>query len=820
MFAAVAIVASCDKYDDSAIKESLAKLEERVAALESLREDVAALKSIVNGLVTVVSCEQKDGAYTIVLSDGKTIVVPAPYEPEEITIPVVTIVENKYWGYYLNGEVHTLMNDGKPVAVSNEAVTPQFRVDDDDCLAVSIDNGKTWTKTDAKISGGLFSGLVKEEDYIVLTLADGLSEVRVPIYKDKPLQFVAFSGKKYFAAGETKSVTIGMVGVDTYTVTEKPEGWKAVLSHGKLQVTAPAEGVGESYGCIKMLGIGKEPKIAELNVTIGTAPAEISISSDMVVTITPSSGTCFYGASLLSEFDPKSLVKELSSVTNPMLSRYPSISSVFTSPLSEMLVEVVEGETYVVWALPAGVEGVTASDVLFEAVSSVGVTYDVSDITFENAKITASVKGADKYYLVPLMSEMTVADCVTDLNGTYAYTYDRYLHDSSFIGLLAELVENPVAGEEYGFAIIPVQYGNLCVDDAVEFRVTLANYTTGGNSSVSLEEIEKEYKSITFKVSAENAYKCFTAAISESEYVSNGYADDAKLLAYLSTLTGTVYTNEYEYQAKNLESETSYYVVAVAIDRNGTLGKVTRKATATRKVEYSNIVVSVGEISGTYTSATVPLSADGEIVKYRYLFLAGTGSDYWYYQFVDDDQAVENALIYGTVEYGEATAAEAASGIVFKDLTYGVNYIFRVIGYDKEGKVTHVAKADVSPTVGAVIKFSDERWAAAKPSVTATKVGTTMQLTISFPKECLQYVVTKVSSEEYNASVPTAARLKADYILSHGYAITLTEDVVKFVPEDWYIGFDKPYILITWMDANGWYEPLVIDSATGEMLNK
>ena len=95
-----------------------------------------------------------------------------------------------------------------------------------------------------------------------------------------------------------------------------------------------------------------------------------------------------------------------------------------------------------------------------------------------------------------------------------------------------------------------------------------------------------------------------------------------------------------------------------------------------------------------------------------------------------------------------------------------------------------------------------------------------MQLTISFPKECLQYVVTKVSSEEYNASVPTAARLKADYILSHGYAITLTEDVVKFVPEDWYIGFDKPYILITWMDANGWYEPLVIDSATGEMLNK
>ncbi len=817
------MVASCDKYDDSAIKESLQQLENRVAALENLRQDVTALKNIVDGLVTVVSCVEKDGSYTLVLSDGKTLFVPAQYEPEELTIPVVTIVEEndiKYWGYYQNGQVQTLEKDGKPVSVSNDTVTPQFRVDEDEHLSVSVDNGKTWTKTDAKISGGLFSGLVKEDDYIVLTLADGLSEVRVPIYKDKPLQFAAFSGKKFFAPGETKTVTIGMVGVDTYTVTEKPEGWKAVLSHGKLKVTAPAEGVGESFGCIKMLGIGKEPKIAELNVILGTAPVEISISSNMNVTITPNANTCYYGASLMSEFDPKSLVKDLASVTNPMLSRYPAISSAFTANLSEMVAEVIDGETYVVWAFPSGVEGATAADVLFEAVSSVGVTHQVSDVTFEDAKIAVSVKGADKYYLVPLQGEMTVANCVEDLNGTYAYTYDRYLHDSSFIGLLAELVENPIAGTEYGFAVIPVQFGNLCVDEAEEFRVTLANYTIGGNSSVNVEEIAKEYKSLTFSITAENAYKCFTAVVSETDYQEMGYADDSKLLEYLSSLPGTVYTNQYEYQAKYLESETGYYVVAVAIDRNGTLGKLTRKLTATRKVEYSNIVVTVGEINGSYTSATVPLSADGEIVSYRYLFLAGDGSDYWYYQYVDDDQAVENALIYGTVEYGEVSASEAAAGIVFNNLTYGVNYIFRVIGYDKDGNVTHVAKADVAPTVGAVVKFTDERWAASMPSVTATKVGTTMQLSISFPKGCIQYVVTKMSSEEYDASVPTAPRLKADYILSHGYAITLTEDVEKLVPSDWYIGMDRPYILITWMDENGWYEPLVIDSATGEMLNK
>ena len=35
----------------------------------------------------------------------------------------------------------------------------------------------------------------------------------------------------------------------------------------------------------------------------------------------------------------------------------------------------------------------------------------------------------------------------------------------------------------------------------------------------------------------------------------------------------------------------------------------------------------------------------------------------------------------------------------------------------------------------------------------------------------------------------------------------------------WYISADKPYILIAWEDENGWYEPLVYDSATGQILN-
>ena len=831
-----AFVASCDQYeyDDSAIKESLSELEGRVTALETLNKNLAALKNIVEGLVTVISCEEKNGAYTLVLSDGTTVYVPAEYIPEESapetsvepTFPVVTIVEIdgvKCWGYYADGKVQTLTDNGKPVEIGGkETVTPQLRVESDDYLAISVDGGKTWTKTEAKISNSLFSSLQKEDDHVVLTLADGFTEIMVPIYKDSQLQFVAFSGKTYFAAGETKVITVGMVGIESFTVTEKPEGWKTVLSEGQLQVTAPAEGVGESAGCIKMLGIGKEPKIAQINVTLGAAPVTITISSSKQVTITGTAGkTYFYGASLLEEFDPKTIAKDLGTVTNPnMIRNYYSNTGKMTDNLSNMVSEVIAGETYVVWALPLSGEGAVAEDVLFQAVSSIGVNYQVSEVTYENAKIITSVKGADKYYLVPLQSDMTIENCVEDLNGSYAYTYDRYLHDCTYRGYLSDLVEKPIAGTTYSFAVIPVQFGGLCVSDAVEFNTTLKNFTKGGNSIVSLEETAKEYKSLSFKVTAQNAYKCLVAVVSAADYNANSYANDDALYAYLSTLSGTAYKDPYTYQAKNLESGSDYYAVAVAIDRNGAMGPLVRKTVSTKTVDYSNIKLAVGEVQASYTTVTIPVTADGEIVKYRYMFLSGVGSNYVYFQYKDDDKAAEDALIYGTVEYTEVTATAAASGIVFKNLEYGVEYIFRVIGYDKEGKIAKLAKTDVTPTVGAVIKFTDDRWTETKPTVTASQIATSLQLNINFPKGCTQYVITKMSSEEYGASWPGAARQRTDYVLSHSYALTLYANVNRYMPADWYIGGDMPYVMVTWQDDNGWYEPLVIDTATGEMLNK
>lgn len=815
---AFVLLVGCDKYDDSQLKEAISKLEDRVLALEKLNDDVAALKEIVEGKVTVASCVEEDGVWTVTLSDGKSFEVhPAVETPD---IPVITVIKDEdgrsYWGYYENDKVEYLLHGDNKIEVTT--VVPSIRINDDNHLEISVDGGKTWVESKEELVSGtcLFSGIEQKEDCVVLTLADGFTQYTVPLLKEVYQQFVSFSGKQYFTNGETKNIAIEMVGVDNYTITEKPEGWKAVLSEGQLTVTAPAKGTGDTEGYIKMIGVGTETSIASVYVTIGTAPCVITISDTRQVKIKASSGSFFYGASTLEEFDPAALAKELGEVTNFMLARHPFSSNVDV-PLAELVPEVVPGETYVVWALPITGYDYAREDVHYQAVSSIGVTSEVSDVTFENANIYVNVKGTDTYYLIPLQEDMTIDTCIEDLNGNYAATYNVYRHNSSFMGRLTDLVSAPIAGESYNFLVLPVKLGALLKADAVTFAVRLNAYTRGGSLNLKLSEVKREYRSLTVNVSADNnAYRTFIAAVSEAEYISKGYSDDNLLLDYLSSQSGRSYSAAYDFVADNLQSGASYYIVAVAMDRKGIMGAPERLVLSTKAVVPSDVTISVSDVNASLNSATVYISADGEVAGYRYMFMAGDGADYWYYTYQDNDTAAYEALVYGTCTYVDKTAAEVAAGISFTDLQFGVGYIFRVIGYDKEGRVTALAKADISTTVGAVTQKSNDRWTAMKPDVTTVVTGNSMKLSISFPQGCKSYAVTKMSSEEFTAACPSAARLRTDYILKHGYVLRFTENISGYIPAEWYISADRPYVLVTWEDESGWYEPLVIDSATGQ----
>ena len=807
---ACALMTSCAKYD-----EAIGDLQKRVEVLEQLTGEVQTLKDLVAGQLFVSSCVEENGVYTIILSDGTVVSTDAGMSDKPV-ITVITENNRTYWAYYQDGQVQPLLFNGKKVEVT--AVTPSLKFNDEGKLEISVDGGRTWVVSEGKVSAGLFSDVRVEDSDLVLVMADGFTEFRIPMEVEAQTVFMSFSGKQFFTNGQTKTISVEMVGIKSYTITEKPEGWKASLTNGQLTVTAPAKDAGETSGYIKMIGVGEQTAIAQLYVTIGKAPCLLSVEQTGKVTISPNPQSFFYGACLLEEFDAKTIASELSGVFNPMLTRHPFSTSKLTMQLADLVSEVVEGETYIVWALPATGEACTELDVMYEAITSIGVNHEVSNITFEDARINVSVKGTDTYYLVPLENELTLENVIEDLNGTYAATYDRYKHNSTYRGLLSDLIENPMAGQTYKLLVLPVKLGQLRKDDAKTIEVALNDYVKGGSAAVSLVAGESEYKSVSVSVAATDAYKVVTSIVSASDYVSKGYANDDALLNYLLGCTANKYTEEFVYTAQNLESGSAYWVVSVAMDRNGFVGAPSRLEVSTKAVVYSTTAsLSVAKLTASLNAASITLGVSGTVAKVRYMCLSEAAGGFWYSKFVDDDAAAYEALIYGSIEFTETTSLE--SPIEFSDLEFGANYLFCAIGYDQDGKITNMARQTFAPTVGQVVEYSEEVWSELAPQVTALINSNAMSISVNFPMS-LHYVLTKMSSEEFDTHVKTLrARLRVDYVLGHNAALTFDANINNYDPE-WYISEDKPYLLITWQAPDGmWYEPLIYDTATGTILN-
>lgn len=153
IFAAMAIAAaglfttvSCDKYDDSELKEKIEALDSRISGLESSMKQLADFQTIkdkVNaGCVISGTKDNGDGSYTLSFSDGSSITIR-------------------------NGQ------NGTPGDPGDNGATPSFKIENETWY-VSYDNGANWTEVGSAIDHSLFSKVnVREDGYVELTLADG-----------------------------------------------------------------------------------------------------------------------------------------------------------------------------------------------------------------------------------------------------------------------------------------------------------------------------------------------------------------------------------------------------------------------------------------------------------------------------------------------------------------------------------------------------------------------------------------------------------------------------------------------------------------------
>ena len=291
-----ALTASCTDLDS--IREEVDSLNGRVTALETvttaLNGNIEALQTLVNG-TTINSATEKDGVWTLVLSNGETITLTQG----SIGVgkaPVMSVDKDGYWmvdydgasgdapSYVMNGE-------NKVLAVGTDGKTPMFGVDAHKYWTVSYDGGATYARvldadgqpvsavpageiqdpcfSDVKVEGGLFK----------VTLRTG-EELTIPVISGF-LCAIEVSGVQMFNHGESKPYNVTVKGVKSTMITV-PAGWTAVLSEpaeekAVLTVTAPAavkSTIADSRSDISILAFSDQglATIAKLSVSLSDAP--------------------------------------------------------------------------------------------------------------------------------------------------------------------------------------------------------------------------------------------------------------------------------------------------------------------------------------------------------------------------------------------------------------------------------------------------------------------------------------------------------------------------------------------------------------------
>ena len=289
VFCGLLLFGCSDKYDDSALRNDLNDLENRVAKLEELckqmNTNISSLQKIVDALqdnLSISKVEQISDGYIIYFSDGSTATIKNGKDSG--TIPIIGVKQDTdgiyYWtldGEWLTDEkgnkVKAQGTDGKDgvdgedgndgangedgVDGTNgkDGITPQLKIENGRWM-LSMDNGKTWTDigqatgadgkdgkdgedgadgTDGEdgVDGkdgtnGIFKSVREDDDNVYFTLEDD-SVITIP-KSDNSKFAIAFDTTDIaiLNGGESKTISYTITDATKNTVVKAiaQDGWK------------------------------------------------------------------------------------------------------------------------------------------------------------------------------------------------------------------------------------------------------------------------------------------------------------------------------------------------------------------------------------------------------------------------------------------------------------------------------------------------------------------------------------------------------------------------------------------------------------------
>ena len=338
----------CSKeYDDSALRNDLSDLENRVAKLEELckqmNTNISSLQKIVDALqdnLSISKVEQISDGYIIHFSDGSTATIKNGKDSG--TIPVIGVRKDTdgcyYWtldGEWLTDEKGNKVKaqgtdgkdgvdgedgndgadgeDGTDGTNGKDGITPQLKIENGRWM-LSMDDGKTWTDigqatgadgkdgvdgTDGEdgVDGkdgtnGIFKSVTEDDDNVYFTLEDD-SVITIP-KSDNSKFAIAFDATDIaiLNGGESKTIFYTITGATENTVVKAiaQDGWKAKVNatsadKGTITITAPNPIV-ES----EILVFANDGSYHTVMVSLNCMQGQINIA-DNSIDATPAGGT-------------------------------------------------------------------------------------------------------------------------------------------------------------------------------------------------------------------------------------------------------------------------------------------------------------------------------------------------------------------------------------------------------------------------------------------------------------------------------------------------------------------------------------------------
>ena len=631
-----ALAVSCaEAYDDTDLRNEVAKLAERVQTLEDRwEEEVAALRALIDEKVALAEVKE-DGAWQFTLSDGKTLTLYPEYAENGLTL--ITEGGVKYWAK-VEGNVVTALTDaqGNKVAFNG---APQVQVNAEGVVEVSVDGGASWIATEAK---SLISAIDVEENVANVTLHSG-EVLKFALYEQ--VNFNVNGHALFVAPASSEKVTMTLDGIVEVLPLVVPNGWSVAVDGLVVTVTAPTEveevqqgggigplstegsALGAASVAVKLLAVSKEGKsvVATLYVNASVSGAQsLKVIGENLVITNYATSTNWWGdvmpaalaivAFPAGEYTVESFLAANQNYSFPYGTYYYEENGVQTVAVSEILASLCEvekierGAAYTFLAFDPNAWPLEATGVMRADYVATYANVELVNATFKDININVTVEGYNGYKLVVYNTKY---DPMPEEDFGYWKLYDSPWgvdmtanYNGSIFALTQEI--DILANQTYAVYLLPLS----ALKDAKDYTwedvigpmpFKTKSYTSGGMLQPTLGEAYDEWSGELLEANYQYFYAGVTgpegsyrtlAHYYTAEQIAN-FSNEADLVSDLIA-NGLVITGK---ETRNLQPDsalnpgTTMTVAAVTVDMDGKYGPVVKKEYSTKSLEYSAVTI-------------------------------------------------------------------------------------------------------------------------------------------------------------------------------------------------------------------------------------